>query len=1028
MRRTVKSFNNFNMVNVDTLEQVAARPVIESAAEKLLRVKVNQQTVEGASHNTKDSPWPRTYTIAFAVDRLCEVGDEGLARIQPGDSRGREQGLIVVSDSTTIFIVLGAGLCCDATGEWRFEPMVNSGQILGDAFPTDYKLPIEHREAVRMFFKYARGRDVFTGSLEVPVANMMATTSARCVQAEATLGRLSAEDAQILMDNFPQAEIQQAAEDCPDPWESSYIPPPQAPATGEMATFNEVMTAMPYRTPDNLSIAGIKKIMEAEKVIQDLIGYDWGDDADISDMCGVYDEDFGARDAEGMMIINKADIPREHLKQPPKWLEKPGKDKRSEHIDRGVWPLWIAATHGHSNKISSVVDDNDIATSWYMNMSRSDLGDIAAFQGTPILARGHQASGKYHNYFAKEITIDAPIVSGPSPSPECVIPDASEDECVEVEVEGEDEPPAPLSGGQDPAEDVDVEVDEAPSLQQQMIMDAEEVPETPPPIATGGTPTIEMTAEDAAIISGEIPVTSIPPQPVTTPLALPAPSTGGRRRCGASIIKASSTTGGARRRIFSEARRKLKNISSAIAEATALAEERAKQQGDISAVEIKAVRSWELLRQVSHAIVTCSRETLFARRAVKALTDNFEERGSLEISVEARQYEVQRLQTVCEALSSVPDPVANDEQTRTRSKRRQQLLSQVREVAQRLDAESLGDSINEVERMKERLQELHSEFQHLDDSGVAMEVMGEALKSVRSVLDIAEAERLAMPAEKFQLQEKKRDMWRDVLNLLPTLQESDRGDTAGDEFTRAAKPTVPPAGTEFTEAESWQHFISLSKRILSTGRGSVVRFDGVPLYKELHSANSAGVSPWCSLALTKSEAPAFPEAATEALVGEFPFEDWHPVPLPPVPSPEAMEDERRVFRQTVMANKLHAKKGKKSANRRCISSIRMRQAGGGSVEAVVSWRMRHGFRADRALPRLPDFQSKLVHIEHGKKSCICVDCLMAAGQAATDPLVHSISSSLSADLRASGVRGKYAAQRHRFQWSVQAEGGDFLRL
>ena len=115
-----------------------------------------------------------------------------------------------------------------------------------------------------------------------------------------------------------QAEIQQAAEDCPDPWESSYIPPPQAPATGirnveisdvllrwqyaqqeaiperqkecaskhrpsrpakaaaassssvagEMATFNEVMTAMPYRTPDNLSIAGIKKIMEAEKVIQ----------------------------------------------------------------------------------------------------------------------------------------------------------------------------------------------------------------------------------------------------------------------------------------------------------------------------------------------------------------------------------------------------------------------------------------------------------------------------------------------------------------------------------------------------------------------------------------------------------------------------------------------------------------------------------------------------------------------------------------------------------------------------------------
>ena len=38
------------------------------------------------------------------IRRLCEVGDEGLARIQPGDSRGRERGVIVVSDSTTIFM------------------------------------------------------------------------------------------------------------------------------------------------------------------------------------------------------------------------------------------------------------------------------------------------------------------------------------------------------------------------------------------------------------------------------------------------------------------------------------------------------------------------------------------------------------------------------------------------------------------------------------------------------------------------------------------------------------------------------------------------------------------------------------------------------------------------------------------------------------------------------------------------------------------------------------------------------------
>ena len=51
--------------------------------------------------------------------------------------------------------------------------------------------------------------------------------------------------------------------------------------------------------------------------------------------------------------------------------------------------------------------------------------------------------------------------------------------------------------------------------------------------------------------------------------------------------------------------------------------------------------------------------------------------------------------------------------------------------------------------------------------------------------------------------------------------------------------------------DSTQHIISLSKHILSTGCGSMVCFDGLPLYKDLHSANSAGVSPWCRLALTR---------------------------------------------------------------------------------------------------------------------------------------------------------------------------------
>ena len=103
------------------------------------------------------------------------------------------------------------------------------------------------------------------------------------------------------------------------------------------------------------------------------------------------------------------------------------RDVRSEYIDTALWPLWIAAAHGHNDKIADQVDDNDIATRWYWDQTRSEMGNAAAFQGTPILAKGeypprlyhrttrdaalaivegelipgYGRSGKYHNYFAK---------------------------------------------------------------------------------------------------------------------------------------------------------------------------------------------------------------------------------------------------------------------------------------------------------------------------------------------------------------------------------------------------------------------------------------------------------------------------------------------------------------------------------------------------------------------------------------------------------------------------------------------------
>ena len=190
-----------------------------------------------------------------------------------------------------------------------------------------------------------------------------------------------------------------------------------------------------------------------------------------------------------MVILSKADVPTVYLNRPPKWLERPAKhlagivrgaigslpsrrgkwvlvqealqllgqlknvwigrryllsliaydnkgrfqfagteeDVRSQYVDTGIWPLWIAATHGHSNKIADEIDDNDLAVSWFWDQTREELGGAAAFKGTPIQAKGeypprlyhrttHDAafailesqltpgfgrSGKYHNYFAK---------------------------------------------------------------------------------------------------------------------------------------------------------------------------------------------------------------------------------------------------------------------------------------------------------------------------------------------------------------------------------------------------------------------------------------------------------------------------------------------------------------------------------------------------------------------------------------------------------------------------------------------------
>ena len=161
----------------------------------------------------------------------------------------------------------------------------------------------------------------------------------------------------------------------------------------------------------------------------------------------------------------------------------------------------------------------------------------------------------------EEITVDAPLTSAAAADaePEFVIPEETDEELVDVAVEAEAPLPAPPSGGQDDFAIIDSTVcdmeEEVPDEPQDATVETDAVdammeitePEVP-----------EMTPGDLALVRGEAVATSMPPQPVTEFLPLPAPETGGRRRacpgcgfqhfvgqmiclgCGGSIIKASS--------------------------------------------------------------------------------------------------------------------------------------------------------------------------------------------------------------------------------------------------------------------------------------------------------------------------------------------------------------------------------------------------------------------------------------------------------------------------------------------------------
>ena len=479
-----------------------------------------------------------------------------------------------------------AGRVCGEIGRLaalKGRSCVGSVQILGDADPHDYGLPQEYREAIQKFFGYARSRGIYTHSIRTAVSSTPKhdhyhfredsthrATLANCIahrirvaSTDFMFAKLPAETLEELKKRFPYdetrtivhmsyvfdrqlhrtqlsrrlkrlAEIKEAQQRCPDPWENDYIPPADEPVTGmrevpayilewervrdleeakrrvlEQAnkpshpaplsggpsgstgevkeiSFDDAIGSIPFRTEPHRTFSAIKEaminnakesgFMKARPGV--FVGMRYQDDLDLCEMIDCPRPPPGTEDPEGRHGPNSAGgdpsrtfaAPR-HSDERPNPLDRfgprckealqdeggqtangsrspssstlcgssrkvnigtrsllslcasdnkgrfilAGHPTAGEFIDTGIWPTWISASHGHNQKIASQIDDSGIALAWLTGEERDVLGDTAAFQGRPYLAKGDAAfsiietgfqpgygsSGKIHSYFAK---------------------------------------------------------------------------------------------------------------------------------------------------------------------------------------------------------------------------------------------------------------------------------------------------------------------------------------------------------------------------------------------------------------------------------------------------------------------------------------------------------------------------------------------------------------------------------------------------------------------------------------------------
>eukprot|EP00435_Cladocopium_sp_Y103_P017266 s2820_g4.t1 len=479
----------------------------------------------------------------------------------------------------------------------------------------------------------------------------------------------------------------------------------------------------------------------------------------------------------------------------------------------------------------------------------------------------------------------------------------------------------------------------------------------------------------------------------------------------------------AKRRIFSEARRKLKSIKAAVDRVQLVSRVEREEEEEAAAKTAKAKRNWDLLKEATKAIVACSKETISARRAVTLMMDNMREHTT---TLEERKFEVNKLQVVCEALNKMPDPEGDqdDPPARARSEQRRSIIMEVTEAAAGLEANSLVESIPDVEVMMVKLHQLQEEFQTMEVEGTAVTAMEEALDGVRVILDIAKAELDATPTQKAKLEAKRQATWKHLVHDVEVIRAPETPAAAADAAAAAAaaaaaelRGSSTQGAVEAVEQVASPHSQSDApmKRMLQVSEDFWQ--DEEKDYEPSAAPGSASTScpsttpPWSAPSSTEARSSwSAPGTATGSLsewidalpdvtLPSSPRNALSRGPLPPLPETPLGDDASATASAASGAASppplvpaLRRPRRRRLApqrrlERRSIAALHMRRAGGRSLEGVVSWRERHGFRdgdaGDAALPRLALSElwskaEKLMQTEL-QKPCICVVCLSGPG-------------------------------------------------